>query len=171
MMDGSRSLIRLRWIDVRERKMTGQKLRVLFLSTGNATRSMIAEGFLRSLTGDRFDVASVGVEPGTLNPLASEVMKEAGIDISGQKPKSVEQSVKEKFSYVIAICDTTKERSPIFPFTLHLKHWSIVDPNTVAGLPEQRTDVFRRVRDEIKDRVSQFIDDTAQAKATELSIA
>ena len=151
--------------------MTSQKPTVLFLSTGNATRSLIAEGFLRSLTGDRFDIASAGVEPGALNPLASEVMKEAGIDISGQKLKSVEQSVKEHFGYVVAICDTTKERSPIFPFTLHLRHWNVVDPNTVAGLPEQRTEVFRRVRDEIKDQVNQFIADTAQAKATELSIA
>jgi arsenate reductase (thioredoxin) len=151
--------------------MTVQKTRVLFLSTGNATRSMIAEGFLRNLTGDRFDVASVGVEPGALNPLANEIMKEVGINISGQKPKTVAQSIKERFGHVIAICDRTKERSPIFPFTLHLRHWNIADPNTSGGLPEQRTEVFRRVRDEIKDQVSQFIADTAQAKATELSIA
>jgi len=152
-------------------KMTSQKPKVLFLSTGNATRSLIAEGFLRTLTGDRFEVASAGVEPSALNPLASEVMKEAGIDISGQEPKSVAQSVKERFGYVIAICDTAKERSPIFPFTLHLQHWSVVDPNTAGGLPEQRAEAFRHVRDEIKDKVGQFIADTAQAKANELSIA
>jgi arsenate reductase len=151
--------------------MTTHKSKVLFLSTGDATRSLIAEGFLRSLTGDRFDVMSAGVEPGVLNPLASEVMKEAGIDISGQKPKSVAQSFRERFLHVIAICDTAKERSPLFPFTLHLRHWNIADPNTTVGLSEQRTDVFRRVRDEIKDQVSQFIADTAQEKATELSIA
>lgn len=151
--------------------MTSQKPTVLFLSTGNATRSLIADGFLRTLTGDRFDVASVGVEPSVLNPMASEVMKEAGIDISGLKPKSVAQSVKERFGYVIAICDTAKERSPIFPFTLHLQHWSIVDPNTADGLPEQRTEMFRRVRDEIKDKVREFIAGTAQIKASELSIA
>jgi hypothetical protein len=74
--------------------MTGQKPRVLFLSTGNATRGLIAEGFLRTLTGDRFDVASAGVEPSALNPLASEVMQEAGIDISGQEPQRVAQSGK-----------------------------------------------------------------------------
>jgi arsenate reductase len=151
--------------------MTTHKSKVLFLSTGDATRSLIAEGFLRSLTGDRFDVMSVGVEPGVLNPLASEVMNEAGIDISGQKPKSVAQSFKERFLHVIAISDTATERSPVFPFTLHLRHWDIADPNTPVGLSEQRTEVFRRVRDEIKDQVSQFIADTAQAKATELSIA
>jgi|ERR1017187_2246163 arsenate reductase len=78
------------WVDGMG-EMTNHKPKVLFLSTGNATRSLIAEGFLRTLTGDRFDVVSAGVEPSALNPLANEVMKEAGIDISGQKPKSVAQ--------------------------------------------------------------------------------
>lgn len=151
--------------------MTGQKPKVLFLSTGNATRGLIAEGFLRTLTGDRFDVASAGVEPSALNPLASEVMQEAGIDISGQEPQRVAQSVKEHFSYVVAICDAAREKSPIFPFTLHLQHWSIVDPNTAAGLPEQRTEAFRRVRDQLRDKVRQFIADTAQIKASEISVA
>jgi arsenate reductase len=153
------------------KKMTSQKPSVLFLSTGNATRSLIAEGFLRTLTGNRFGVASAGVEPSALNPLASEVMKEAGIDISVQEPKSVAQSVKERFGYVIAICDTAKERSPIFPFTLHLRHWSIVDPSSAGGLPAEKTEVFRRVRDEIKGNVEQFIADTAQIQPSELSIA
>jgi arsenate reductase (thioredoxin) len=152
-------------------KMTSQKPKVLFLSTGDATRGMIAEGFLRILTGDRFDVASAGVEPTALHPLATEVMKEAGIDISGQKPKSVAQSVKERFRYVIAICDTANERSPIFPFTLHLSHWSIVDPNAAGAFPKQRSEVFRCVRDEIKDKVEQFIADTAKITGSELSIA
>jgi arsenate reductase (thioredoxin) len=151
--------------------MKGQKPKVLFLSTGDATRSLIAEGFLRTLTGDRFDVTSAGVEPSTLNPLATQVMQEAGIDISGQKPQKVAQSVRERFGYVVAICDAAKERSPIFPFTLHLRHWNVVDPNTAGGLPEQRAEVFRRVRDEIKDEVKRFITDTSEIKARELSIA
>ena len=151
--------------------MTKQKPRVLFFSTGNATRSLIAEGYLRTLTGDRFDVASSAVEHGALNPLANEVMKEAGIDISGHEPKNIAQAVKESFSYVIAIFDTSKEKSPVFPFTLHLLHWSIADPSTAGGLPGPKTEVFRRVRDEIKDKVRQFIADTAQIKPTELSIA
>ncbi|MGA8873684.1 MAG: arsenate reductase ArsC [Candidatus Acidiferrales bacterium] len=151
--------------------MTQHKPKVLFLSTGNATRALIAEGFQRSLSGDRFDVAGAGVEPSDLNPLANQVMKEVGIDISAQQPRSVAQSVKERFGYVIAICDTTKERSPIFPFTLHLQHWSIVDPNNAAGLPDHKTEVFRRVRDEIKDKVGQFIADTATIKPGERSIA
>jgi arsenate reductase (thioredoxin) len=151
--------------------MTIRKSKVLFLSTGDATRSLIAEGFLRSLTGDRFDVMSVGVEPGALNPLASEVMKEAGIDISGHKPKSVAQSFKERFLHVIATCDTAKERSPIFPFALGILHWSIVDPNSDDGLPGHKTEVFRRVRDQINDKVKQFVTDTEKINTSELSIA
>ncbi|HEX5423844.1 MAG TPA: arsenate reductase ArsC [Candidatus Acidoferrales bacterium] len=152
-------------------EMKGQKPRVLFLSTGDATRSPVAEGFLRSLTSDRFEVASAGVEPGALNPLASEVMKEAGIDISGQQPQRIAQSLRERFGYVLAICDTARERSPIFPFTLNFRHWSIVDPNTAVCLPDRGTEVFRRVRDEIKNKVKQFIIDTAEIKTRELSIA
>ena len=151
--------------------MTRHKPKVLFLSTGNATRSLIAEGFLRSLTGDRFDVVSVGVERSALSPLASEVMKEAGIDISAQKTKSVAQSLKEPFGHVITICDTAKERSPIFPFALGVLHWNIADPNTEGGLLDQKKEVFRRVRDEIQDKVKQFVADTAKIKASELSIA
>ena len=151
--------------------MARHKPKVLFLSTGNATRSLIAEGFLRNFTGDQFDVASSAAEHGALNPLATEVMKEAGIDISTREPKTIAQSVKESFSYVIAICDSTKERSPVFPFTLHLLHWSITDPSMPSGLPEQKTEVFRQVRDEIKEKVRQFIADTVQIKTSELSIA
>jgi arsenate reductase len=151
--------------------MTRHKPKVLFLSTGNATRSLIAEGFLRSLTGDRFDVVSVGVDHSPSSPMASEVMKEAGIDISRQKTKSVAQSLKEAFGHVITICDTAKERSPIFPFALGVLHWNIVDPNTAGELLDQKKEVFRRVRDEIQDKVKQFVADTAQIKASELSIA
>ncbi len=152
-------------------EMASHKLKVLFLSTGNATRSLIAEGFLRSLTGDRFDIVSVGIERSASSPLASEVMKEAGIDISGQKTKSVAQSLKEQFGRVITICDTTKERSPIFPFALDVLYWNIVDPNTAGGLPDQKKEVFRRVRDEIQDKVKQFVADSAQIKTSSLSIA
>lgn len=151
--------------------MTRHKPKVLFLSTGDATRSLIAEGFLRSLTGDRFDVVSVGVERSPSSPLTSEVMKEVGIDISAQKTKSVAQSLKEPFGHVITICDTDKERNPIFPFALGVLHWNIVDPNTAGGLIDQQKEVFRRVRDEIQDKVKQFVVDSTQIKTSELSIA
>ncbi|MGB7730026.1 MAG: arsenate reductase ArsC [Candidatus Acidiferrum sp.] len=151
--------------------MTRHKPKILFLSTGNATRSLIAEGCLRTLTGDRFDVVSVGVEAGPSSPLAGEVMKEIGIDISAQKPKSVAQSLKEPFGHVITICDTAKERNPVFPFSLNVLHWSVSDPNTAAGLPEREAEVLRRVRDEIRGKVEQFVADNQQIKSSELSIA
>jgi arsenate reductase len=150
--------------------MTAHKSKVLFLSTGDATRGLIAEGFLRTLTGDRFDVVSASVESSALDPLVGEVMKEAGIDISGQNPKSIAHSLKQRFDHVMAICDTAKERSPVFPFALGVLHWNIVDPNSATGLPDQKTEAFRRVRDETKDKVKQFVD-TAKTKASELSIA
>src|SRR5579871_527042 len=105
--------------------MTTQKSKVLFLSTGDATRGLIAEGFLRTLTGDRFDVVSASVEAGVFDPLAGRVMKEAGIDISDQKWKSISYSLKQRFGHVIAICDLAKERSPIFPFSLRIVRWNI----------------------------------------------
>lgn len=151
--------------------MTTHKPRVLFLSTGNATRSIMAQGFLHDLSADRFTVVSTAVEPGNLNPLVGEVMKEAGIDISHQKLKTIAQSLKEPFGHVITISDAAKERDPIFPFALGVLHWNIVDPNSASGLPDQKTDLFRRVRDEIQDKVKQFIVDSAQLNATELSIA
>jgi arsenate reductase len=152
-------------------EMTRHKPKVLFLSTGNATRSLIAEGFLRKLTGERFDVTSVGVERSASNPLANEVMKEAGIDISGQKTKSIAESLKEPFGHVITICDTTKEKNPVFPFALGVLHWNILDPNSAGGLMEQKKEVFRRVRDDVQEKVEQFVADTAQMESSELSIA
>lgn len=113
--------------------MERKKPKVLFLSTGNATRSQMAEGFLRALRGEHFDVISAGVEPGPLNPIACAVMKERGIDISEHEPKNVAQSLKEHFAYVITVCDAAKERSPIFPFTPRLLHWSIQDPAAAQG--------------------------------------
>ena len=155
--------------------MTNHQPRVLFLSTGNATSGARPgrglSGFLNDLTADRFTVVSAAVEPGNLNPLVGEVMKEAGIDISNQKLKTIAQSLKEPFGHVITISDAAKERNPIFPFALGVLHWSIVDPNSAPGLPDQKTELFRRVRDEIQDKVKQFVADTAQITTSEVSIS
>ncbi|MGB7493841.1 MAG: hypothetical protein WBR26_04625, partial [Candidatus Acidiferrum sp.] len=78
---------------------------------------------------------------------------------------------KEPFGHVITICDTAKERNPIFPFALGVLHWSILDPNTAGGLVDQKKEVFRSVRDEIQEKVKQFVADSAQIKTSELSIA
>ena len=140
-----------------------KKPRVLFLSAGNSTRSQMAEGFLRSMASERFDAASAGIESNAgVNPLAVEVMAEVGIDISHQHSKNVAESIKEHFAYVITLCDSAVERSPVFPFTPNLLHWNLVDPS-LAGVPsDEILRSFRHVRDEIKARVHEFLEETAQ---------
>lgn len=139
-----------------------KKPKVLFLSTGNSTRSQMAEGFLRSLAGDQFDAVSAGIEPGILNPAAVEAMSEVGIDISHQHAKNVAESLKEHFGYVITVCDGARERAPIFPFTPNLLHWSIEDPAIFEGTVEERKQVFRRVRDAIRSKMQEFLNQLAQ---------
>jgi arsenate reductase (thioredoxin) len=134
------------------------KTKVLFLSKGNATRSQMVQGFLQALAADRFVGCSAGVEPGGLSPLAIKVMREVGVDISKQESKSVAQVLKEHFGYVITFCDLTRERAPIFPFTFHLLHWSVVDPHAVTGPDFVRREAFRHVRDDIEAKVRFFLD-------------
>lgn len=131
--------------------------KVLFLSVGNSTRSQIAEGFLRKQAGDRFIAVSAGIEPGAVNPIAVEVMKEGGIDISGQQAKDVKSSLTEHFAYVITVSDDARERSPIFPFTPNLLHWNLEDPAATGGSTEEMRAAFRRVRDQVESKVRDFI--------------
>lgn len=117
----------------------------------------MAEGWLRHLAGDRFDVASAGTHPAGLNPEAVEVMREAGVDISRHASKNVVQLLGERFDYVITVCDSAKEACPTFPDATSLFHWSFDDPAAAQGSPEERRQVFRRVRDEIATRLRSFI--------------
>ena len=136
-----------------------KKPKILFLSTGNSNRSQMAEGFLRNLAGDSIDVVSAGIEPGEINPLAVEVMKDAGIDISMQKPKNVADSLKEHFVCVITVCDMARERAPIFPFTPYLLHWSMEEPAKAQGSAKEKKNAFCRVRDDIRQKVQGFFDE------------
>lgn len=136
------------------------KPKVLFLCTGNSCRSQMVEGFLRHFAGDRFDVASAGTHPSVLNPEAVEAMREVGIDISHHRSKGIETFLGQRFDYVITVCDRAKESCPIFPGALSLDHWPFDDPAAAQGSPEERNAVFRRVRDEIAERVRRFIDGT-----------
>ncbi|MCL6647339.1 MAG: arsenate reductase ArsC [Chloroflexi bacterium] len=139
--------------------MTGRR-RVLFLCTGNSARSQMAEAWLRALGGEAFEVHSAGTEPRGLHPLAVTVMREVGIEIGHQVSKSAEPYLGEPWDFVITLCDRARESCPILPGASEQIHWSIDDPADPA-LPEgQRLRVFRRVRDEIKQRVSLFV--TAQ---------
>jgi arsenate reductase len=130
---------------------------VLFVCTHNASRSQMAEGFLRHLGGDAFDVYSAGTEPGELHPLAVAVMAEEGIDISGQRAKSVDEFVQQPFDYVITLCDDAKETCPFFPKAAVRLHWSFPDPSVAGHTREERLAVFRQVRDGIRAHIEQFI--------------
>ena len=133
------------------------KPRVLFFSTSDSTRSQMAEGFLRKLAGEELAVVSTAVQSPDSDPLAAEVMKEIGVDISGQQSRGVKESLKEHFSYVITVSDNSRERSPVWPFTRNLFHWNIADPERVNGSSEQKREAFRRVRDEISWKVREFL--------------
>jgi arsenate reductase len=132
--------------------MSKQK-RVLILCTGNSARSQMAEGLLRAMAGDRFDVASAGVAPSSVRPEAIEVMREIGIDISSHRSKSVDEFTDEQFDYVITVCDNAREQCPVFPAQAKMLHWSFDDPAATGDKT-----VFRRVRDEIKERLQEFMD-------------
>jgi arsenate reductase len=125
------------------------KPKVLFLCTGNSARSQMAEGFLRHLAGERFDILSAGIDPKGLNPLATDVMKEPGIDISAQRSKDAQEFLGVPMQYVITVCSNAKEKCPVFPSTFKFLHWDLEDPAAAAGTDEQKRVVFRKVRDEI----------------------
>jgi arsenate reductase len=129
------------------------KKKVLFLCTGNSARSQIAEGYLRHVAGDEFEPLSAGIEPKGLNPLAVEAMKEIGIDISRQTSKDVREFLGQAIPYVVTVCDNAKARCPIFPHTYKFLHWSLEDPAEAGGSHEEKLAVFRRVRDEIAQRI------------------
>ena len=133
------------------------KKRVLILCTGNSARSQMAEGLLRHLAGDRFEVESAGVEPSHVRPQAIAAMREIGIDISGHRSKSVDEFSEREFDYVITVCDNALERCPVFPGKTERIHWSFDDPATAEGDEATVLAVFRRVRDEIEARLHEFI--------------
>ena len=136
--------------------MTTEKKRVLILCTGNSARSQMAEGLLRHDGGGRFEVFSAGVSPSRVRPEAVEAMREVGLDISGQRSKSVEEFAGQTFDYVITVCDNAREQCPFFPDGTKRLHWSFADPAAVEGDEGARLAVFRRVRDEIRERLGQF---------------
>jgi arsenate reductase len=132
--------------------------RVLFLSRGNASRAQMAEGFLRSLAGDRFASLSVGTESGSVNPLAKDVMSEIGIDISSLTPREVASLFRETIHYAVALCDEPRERHPLFPFATNMLQWSVLDPDAATGDPEAKRKVFRQVREQIRSNVKALIE-------------
>ena len=132
-----------------------KRQRVLFLCTGNSARSQMAEGLLRHIAGDQYEVFSAGTRPVSLNPNAVTAMSEIGINIAGSRSKSVDEFAGQHFEYVFTVCDNAKESCPIFPGGGRRLHQSFEDP--AAAPADQQLEVFRKVRDQIADRLQEFL--------------
>src|SRR5437588_9258444 len=134
--------------------------RILFICTHNSARSQMAEGLVRYLGGERFEVFSAGTEATHVRPLAIRAMAELGIDISGQESKTLDRFVNQPFDDVITVCDTAAEACPIFPGARRLRHWSFADPSKATGSEDEQLAVYRRVRDEIWARIEKELLDS-----------
>jgi len=139
--------------------------KVLFLSKGSASRSDMAEGFLRTFAGDRVIAVGAGTEPGPMSPILIEVMREVGIDTTQQQPRELASLFHETFRYVVAMCDGSKERFPVFPFTPNLLRWSVPEPIAASGGTEIEKQAYRRIRDQIRERVEEFVASIGQPEA------
>jgi len=135
--------------------------RVLFLCTHNSARSQMAEGFLRALAGDRFEVESAGTEETRVNPLAIRAMSEVEIDLGGHRSKTLDRFLDQPWDYVITVCDSANERCPVFPRNSRRLHWSFEDPSCATGSDDERLEVFRRIRDEISARIRGWLAERA----------
>ena len=131
--------------------------RVLFLCTHNSARSQMAEGFLRAMAGDRFEAGSAGTEKTSVNPLAIRVMAELGIDLGGHTSKLYADVASGAWDYLITVCDDANERCPWVPGSVKRLHWSFPDPSRATGSEEERLAVFRRVRDQIQERLTDWL--------------
>jgi len=134
---------------------TTTRQRVLFLCTGNSARSQMAEGLLRHIAGDQFEVFSAGTRPVGLNPNAVTAMSEIGINIAGSRSKSVDEFAGQRFDYVFTVCDNAKESCPVFPGGGKKLHESFQDP--AAAPADKQLGVFREVRDQIAERLRKFV--------------
>ena len=133
------------------------KKRVLFVCIHNSARSQMAEAFLNQICGENLEAHSAGLEPGKLNPFVVAAIKEIGIDISGNQTKPVSDFLREKFDYVVTVCDeASAERCPVFPGETERLHWGFPDPSSFRGTPEEKLARTREVRDAIKAKVEEW---------------
>jgi arsenate reductase (thioredoxin) len=137
------------------------KQRVLFLCTHNSARSQMAEGLLRALGGERFEAFSAGTEATQVRPLAIRAMAELGIDIAGHESKTLNRYLDQSFDKVITVCDQANEACPVFFGARQRLHWSFPDPSTATGTPAQQLEVYRQVRDALRDRIQRELLTTA----------
>lgn len=137
--------------------------RILFLCTGNSCRSQMAEAWLRELAGDRLTALSAGSKPaGYVHPLAIDVMREAGLDVSSYRSKSISEFVPpagEPPHLVVSVCDAAAKECPIFPGPVERLHWPFDDPAHATGTDDEKLACFRRVRDEIRAAIEQGLAD------------
>jgi arsenate reductase len=144
------------------------KKNVLFICIHNSARSQMAEAFLKEMCGAEFEAHSAGLEPGRLNPVVVEAMRELGIDISGNQTKTVADMINsgKTFAYVITVCDETSAgRCPIFPGVTKRLHWGFPDPSAFQGAHEQKLARTREVRDAIGRKIEQWCDETCSVSA------
>jgi arsenate reductase len=130
-----------------------EKTKVLFLCTHNSARSQMAEGLLRHLAGNRFEVVSAGTVATQVRPLAVRAMDELGIDISSYESTNMARYLGEPFDYVITVCDEANEACPFFPHAGERLHWSLPDPAAAQGTEEERLDFYRSVRERLRNRI------------------
>lgn len=133
------------------------KTSVLFLCTHNSARSQMAEGLLRHLADEKFEVFSAGTEETRVHPLAIEAMKDIGIDISSHSSKTLDRFLGKTLDYVITVCDRANDSCPVFPGDTKRIHWGFEDPSAAKGTDAERLAAFRRIRDEIAGRIRIFL--------------
>lgn len=133
------------------------KPRVLFLCTGNSCRSQMAEGWLRRLGGDRFEVLSAGIEAHGLNPRAVASMGQAGVDITQQRSQMLDEFLADPPDVLVTVCDNAAATCPALPETTQVLQWSFPDPASATGTEEEVAEFFARVRDSIRERIEGWL--------------
>jgi arsenate reductase len=132
-------------------------MKILFLCTGNACRSQMAEGWVRHLGGDRFETLSAGIEAHGKNPRAIAIMQEAGVDISAQESTRVTDDLLASVDYLVTVCGHAEEHCPVLPPGVRKEHWPLEDPARASGSEEEIMRVFRASRDDIRRRVEDLL--------------
>ncbi|ATH95407.1 arsenate reductase [Bacillus glycinifermentans] len=136
--------------------MSKEKKTIYFLCTGNSCRSQMAEGFGKKYLGDEYNVFSAGIEAHGLNPNAVKAMKEAGIDISNQTSDMIDPQILNKADFVVTLCGDANDKCPMTPPHVKRDHWGFDDPAKATGTEKERWAVFKRVRDQIEERIKRF---------------
>ncbi|TFB21731.1 arsenate reductase (thioredoxin) [Filobacillus milosensis] len=134
----------------------GNKPILYFLCTGNSCRSQMAEGLGKEILGDEWEVHSAGIEAHGLNPKAIEMMNEIGIDISNQESSIIDRDVLNHATFVVTLCGDALDNCPAIPPSVKHEHWGLVDPAKAEGTEEEVDQVFRDVRDDIKERIEEL---------------